>query len=102
MSTLNEIYFNYNKAISQAQELEGISKRLKTAANDTMEDILNDVHAAWKSDSTPLYIKKGRKVEDDIRTTATNLANISQAIRTIAQRIRDAELDAWRIANERK
>lgn len=102
MSTLNEIYFNYNKAINQAQELENISKQLKNATNNTMEDILNDVHATWKSDSTPQYIKKGQKVEDDIRTTATNLTNIAQTIRTIALRIRNAELNAWRIANERK
>ena len=102
MSTLNEIYFNYNKAIDQAKELENISKQLKNAANNTMEDILNDVHVAWKSDSTPQYIKKGQKVEDDIRTTATNLTNIAQTIRTIALRIRNAELNAWRIANERK
>ncbi len=102
MSSLNEIYFNYNKAIGQATELEGISKRLKNAANDTMEDILNDVHVAWKSDSTSQYIKKGQKVEGDICTTANNLINIARTIRTIARRVRDAELEAWRIANERK
>lgn len=101
MSSLNEIYFNYNKAISQAEELEEISKKMKNTANNTMEDILNDVHAAWKSDSTPMYIKKGQKVGSDIRTTATNLTNIAQTIRTIARRVRDAELEAWRIANER-
>lgn len=101
MSSLSEIYFNYNRAIEQARGLESISKRLKNAANNTMEDILNDVHVAWKSDSTPRYIKKGQKVEGDIRTTANNLTNIASAIRTIAQRIRDAELAAWRIANER-
>ena len=66
-----------------------------------MEGILNDVHGAWKSDSAPQYIKKGQKVEGDMRATAGNLANIASTIRTIAQRIRDAELVAWRIANER-
>lgn len=102
MSSLSEIYFNYNRAIEQARDLEDISKRLKTAANNTMEDILNDVHVAWKSDSTSQYIKKGQKVEGDIRTTANNLTNIARTIRTIAQRVKDAELTAWRIANERK
>ena len=67
-----------------------------------MEDILNDVHVAWKSSSTLQYIKKGQKVEADIRTTATNLTEIAKAIRTIAERIKSAELEAWRIANERK
>lgn len=101
MSSLSEIYFNYNRAIEQAKQLEGIAKQLKKAADNTMEDILNDVHTAWKSDSAPQYIKKGQKVKCDMRTTAGNLTTIAQTIRTIAQRIRDAELAAWRIANER-
>ncbi|MCI9670652.1 MAG: hypothetical protein HFF49_03760 [Lawsonibacter sp.] len=66
-----------------------------------MENILNDVNSAWKSDSAPQYMKKGQKVEGDIRITAGNLENIAQAIRTIAQRIKEAELEAWRIANAR-
>ena len=101
MSSLSEIYFNYDRAIEQAKKLEGISRQLKKAADNTMEGILNDVHGAWKSDSAPQYIKKGPKVEGDMRATAGNLANIASTIRTIAQRIRDAELVAWRIANER-
>ena len=101
MSSLSEIYFNYDRAIEQAKKLEGISRQLKKAADNTMEGILNDVHGAWKSDSAPQYIKKGQKVEGDMGDTAGNLANIASTIRTIAQRIRDAELVAWRIANER-
>ena len=101
MRSLSEIYFNYDRAIEQAKKLEGISRQLKKAADNTMEGILNDVHGAWKSDSAPQYIKKGQKVEGDMRATAGNLANIASTIRTIAQRIRDAELVAWRIANER-
>ena len=66
-----------------------------------MENILNDVNSAWKSDSAPQYMKKGQKVEGDIRITAGNLENIAQAIRTIAQRNKEAELEAWRIANAR-
>lgn len=101
MSSLSEIYFNYNQAIKQANKLESVAKDLRKASDRTMEDILNNVNSAWKSDSTPLYLKKGQKVEGDIRTTAGNLDNIAQAIRTIAERIREAELEAWRIANAR-
>lgn len=102
MVTLGEIYFNYNKAIQQANRLDDVAKRLSTAASVTMVGILSDVHKAWKSDSAPAYVKKGEKVEQDMDTTAKNLREIAQTIRTIAQRIRDAELAAWRIANERK
>lgn len=102
MSSLSEIYFNYDKAIEQANRLDSVAKRLTTAASVTMVDILSDVHKAWKSDSAPAYIKKGEKVERDMDTTAKNLRGIAQTIRAVAQRIRDAELAAWRIANERK
>ena len=101
MSSLSEIYFNYNKAIEQAKKLDDIARRLRTASDDNMESILNTVNSAWKSDSAPQYIKKGQKVGGDIRITAGNLTNIAAAIRTIAQRVLDAELEAWRIANER-
>lgn len=101
MSSLSEIYFNYNKAIAQANRLDGIASKMQNAANREMEGILNDVSRAWKSDSAPLYIKKGQKVRGDIRTSAKNLKQIANTIRTIAKRVRDAELDAWRIAHER-
>ena len=101
MATLSEIYFNYNQAIEQAKQLDEVAEQLTNAANRDMEDLLNDVSRAWKSDSAPQFLKKGQKVEGDMRTTARNLKNIASAIRTIAKRIREAELTAWRIANER-
>ena len=102
MATLSEIYFNYNQAIEQAKQLDEVAEQLTNAANRDMEDLLNDVSRAWKSDSAPQFLKKGQKVEGDMRTTARNLKNIASAIRTIAKRIREAELTAWRIANERR
>lgn len=102
MSTLSEIYFNYNKAVSQARQLDSAAAKLKQAAQNDMTEILNKVYVSWKSDSSPQYIKKGEKVRNDIATTSRNLSSIAQAIRTIAERVKEAELEAWRIANERK
>lgn len=101
MSSLSEIHFNYKQAIEQANQLDSIAKNLKKAANRELEQILNDVNRAWKSDSTQAYIKKGRKLEGDMCISAKNLNQIADAIRSIAKRIRDAELEAWRIAHER-
>ena len=101
MSTLSEINFNYQRAVRQASQLDDIARRLKTAATADMENILAEVNRAWQSDSTPQYIAKGRKVKGDISTTAQNLKDIASAIRTIAERVRAAELEAWRVAHER-
>lgn len=100
--SLSEIYFNYNKAMEQADELDDVAGRLAGAADRDMENILSEVGSAWRSDSSAQYLQKGRKVKGDLHTTAGNLRNIASAIRTIARRIRDAELEAWRIANERR
>ena len=101
MSSLSEIYFNYNKAMEQASQLDDIAKRLNNAASQDVERILNDVNSAWKSDSASAYIQKGQKVEADMSTTVSNIQNIAGTIRTIAKRVLEAELEAWRIANER-
>lgn len=102
MSSLSEIYFNYNQAIAQANALDDVAKRLSNTAGKNVEAILNDINCAWKSDNSAQYIRKGQKVQNDMQTTANNLRNIAEAIRTIAKRILEAELEAWRIANERK
>ena len=54
MATLSEIYFNYNQAIEQAKQLDDVAQQLTNAANRDMEDVLNDVSRAWKSDSAPM------------------------------------------------
>lgn len=99
--TLSEIEMNYSKATRQARDLIGIAARLEKQATEKMETILNEVRASWESDNSPQYLKKCQKVQTDIRTTAKNLRAIGETINTIAGQIRNAELEAWRIANER-
>ncbi len=101
MSSLAEIQFNYQKALRQASQLEGIARKLKNASGTELQNILQQVHSAWQSDSAPQYLQKGRKVQGDINTTAGNLNSIASTIRTVAQIIYEAELEAWRIAHER-
>ena len=81
MSSLAEINFNYRKALKQASQLEAIATKIQNAS--------------------PAYLQKGRKVQGDISTIGGNLKNIASTIRTVAQIIYEAELEAWRIAHER-
>ena len=100
--TYSEIQFNYSQAIKQASTLESIAKNLNKRANSDLSGIMRDVSNAWKSDSSPAYIRKGEKVKSDILTSAKNLQAIASSIRTVAKNVRDAELEALRIAEERK
>ena len=101
-SSLWEINFNYNKAVKQSNDLKGVARDLANAANRDMEDILSEVDRVWKSDNSSQYIQKGQKVCRDIVDTSKRIEQIADAIRTIAERVRRAEMEAWRIANERK
>ncbi len=100
--TLSEIYFNYNEAVKGANRIDNIAQQLDKQSDDKIGEILLGVKAAWESDSSPQYLKKGQKVQKDIKTTAGNLRRIAVTIRNIAAQIRNAELEAWRVANERK
>lgn len=97
-----EIEFNYSRAIQQASQIDGVANRLSQAASRDMDGILNELSRAWKSDSAPQYIQKGQKAGNDILDISRQLKKIADAIRTIAKQVRDAELEAGRIANERK
>ena len=101
MSSLAEINFNDRKALKQASQLEAIATKIQNASRNELQGILQQVHSAWQSDSAPAYLQKGRKVQGDISTIGSNLKNIASTIRTVAQIIYEAELEAWRIAHER-
>lgn len=100
MDSLSDINFNYERAIRQAERLETLSIRLKNAANDDMKRALNAVRRAWQSGSASAYLRKGEKVEADLQSMAEDLKKTAKKIRAIAEQVRDAELEAGRIANE--
>lgn len=101
MSSLSTINFNYARAIQQAERLETLSVRLKQAADNDMERLLNATRRAWQSDSAPSYLRKEEKVGAEIRSLSDELKKTARKIRVIAEEIRAAEMEARRIANER-
>jgi len=95
-----EMNFNYERAIRQAERLEILSVRLKRVAGQDMERLLNVTQRAWRSDSAPSYLRKGEKTEAEIQSIADELKKTAGKIRAIAERVRAAEMEAIRIANE--
>ena len=95
-----EMNFNYERAIQQAERLETLSARLKRVAGQDMERLLGATRRAWRSDSTPSYLRKGQKTEAEIQSMADELKKTAGKIRVIAEEVRAAEMEAIRIANE--
>ncbi len=95
-----DINFTYERAIRQAERLEALSARLQRASGQDMERMLDALQRAWRSESTPAYLRKGEKVEAQIQTLSKELKKTARAIRDIAEELRAAELEARRIADE--
>ena len=101
MKSREQIDLDFTKAKKQAEELLALSAEVKGMANTNLDEIQAGIHAAWSSDNSARYRNKVSKVQEDIRTTARDLENTAQAILEIANTTYEAEMTAWRIANER-
>ena len=102
MASQDEILFNYTLAIRQAAALDALSDSLRNTVNNKMSGILNQVGVAWKSESSQQYMQKGEQVKEELLASARNISDIAQTIRKIAERVKAAEMEAVRIANERE
>ena len=100
MNSLPDINFDYERVIRQAERLEALSVRLQRASEQDMARMLDALQRAWRSESTPAYLRKGEKVEAQIQTLSKELRKTARAIRDITEGIRGAEMEARRIANE--
>ena len=100
MNSLPDINFDYERVIRQAERLEALSVRLQRASEQDMARMLDALQRAWRSESTPAYLRKGEKVEAQIQTLSKELRKTARAIRDIAEEVRAAEMEARRIANE--
>lgn len=89
-------------AEEQADRLDEIARDINRLANNTLGDTLLGIGNAWNSNSSVNYIKKGRKVQDELKKRAQELQNTATVIRDIAKTTYDAEMYAYNLANTRQ
>lgn len=98
---LGTIYYDYEKAKEQAAELERIAKELEQVANNEFNTALTGIYNAWKSDTAPAYIKKGKQVKEQLEKRASEIKKTASTIRSIAQNVYNADMHAYRLAQQR-
>ncbi len=102
MASEYSITFNYNKAINQANDLADIAKEIRKVANDKMETSIQTVDKNWDGDSSKKFVNKSRQLKAKVVDSADDIDAIASAIKTMAKKIYDAEMEALRIARERE
>ena len=99
--TAREIDINFGNAMSKANELDELAGQLSGVRGDLNES-LQMLSANWQGESATQYIAKGMDLTEQIQSTARNLNNIADAIRSSAIRIRNAERRALELALQRE
>ncbi len=97
MRTAWQIQMDYNRAMNAARRLRAIAGSMDGNAN-SMGGAINSINGSWDGENSDAYIAKGRKIQNNINTTADGIRRAASAIEKIARRTRDAELAAISIA----
>lgn len=102
MSSLSVIQFNYKQALAQADKLEGIASDMSRVAKTDMENSMRTLSNGWKGSNANAFIAKETRVQGNVNELAKTIRNIAADIRRVAWTIYQAEMEALRIAQERK
>jgi WXG100 family type VII secretion target len=92
--TLLSIQIDFGKARTQADQLDQLAGELKQLAGKDLEDCMIGVAANWKGKSAASYVKKGRKLEQELEKAGAEIEKIAQTLRQTAETLYNAEKQA--------
>ena len=100
MLALKVIQIAFNDANHQATRLDDCAKQLR-AAEKSLNEILSTLQREWAGEAADLFRQKTGTLQTKIEQTASDLSQISGAIRSTAQSFYDAERKAIELAQTR-
>ena len=98
MKSEYEIYMDFNNAMEQVSNLRKISSEVTGIGNDDIGGTLTSIETNWTGENSEAYVAKGNTVKTKVVGTGGDIGKVADTIQAIATRIRDAELEALRIA----
>lgn len=97
MKSKYEIEMDFSRAISQAQELEELSRELNTMATEHIRTALRILFSGWQGDSALIYQEKGEALTNDMLDTADDLIRVAKNIKSTANVVYTAEKAALQL-----
>ncbi len=98
MKSEYEIYMDFNNAMNQVSNLRKISGAVSDIGNNEIEGAIQSVQSNWTGENSDAYVAKSKTVKGKVVETGNDIGKVANTIEAIATRIRDAELEALRIA----
>lgn len=91
---------NYNKVISQANDISDLSRDMNTEIRK-LEDLLSQIKREWYGPASDAFQKQLIMLIADMKTTKYNMSSVSSTIKNVANRIqREDERLAESLANK--
>ena len=91
MKSKSEIEMDFSRAMSQAQELEELSKELSEIATEHVKGALRLLAFNWQGDSSELLLEKGDVITGEMLDTADDLIKVAKNIKSTANIVYTAE-----------
>ena len=95
------IEMQYHNSMQCGDDLEKVAVSVRSVAMSDLNDILEDIRKAWKGDPASTCLGKISSVQVDIMAESNRIARTAGVIKTIADNVRKAEIEAYRIATGR-
>lgn len=97
MKSKSEIEMNFSRAVSQAQELETLSKELSEMATEHIKGAMRLLALSWQGENANLYFEKGEILSGEMLDTADDLIKVAKNIRSTANVVYTAEKAALQL-----
>lgn len=102
MSKRYQIYCDYRKAISKADELVKYANKLRSIATDEINCEPGVLEKSWTGTGKDIISGKLRNTGNDIVEVSKNLIKVANTIKGIAEKNYRAEMRALEIAQNRE
>lgn len=101
MAAKEKIELDFRQALKQADRIDAVANQLGSLSGKEFQGSLDNLSASWRGDNASMYLAKGGRLKEQMDGTAKELHAAAADIRTVARRLYNAEMNAWRIATSR-
>ncbi len=100
--TRTQLYYDYLSAKNKANELDEIANEIIKLSNEHLSNEFMYIYLHWTGEASKSFQNKGKILGQQIEKHALEIRKCASTIRTVAERVYKTEMEALRIAHERK
>lgn len=86
--------FNYGETLQQAKELEKIATDMQKDSIKKLDEICDNIEAAWGGEAGKAYLRYMRSVQENLQKKAKYMKETSEFLRNTVKRMQQADAQA--------